>query len=140
VTRVPFLDLGRLHGSIRAELDEAFARVVASSAFIGGEEVAHFEEAFATAHGRRFAIGCASGTDALSLALHAAGIGAGDEVVVPSMTFFATAEAVIHAGAVPKIADVGSDSLLLTPEAVAAVRTNRTRPRRAVRRNSGVAG
>lgn len=127
MTRVPFLDLGRLHASIREELDAAFDRVTTSSEFIGGDEVARFEATFALAHSRRFAAGCASGTDALSLALHAAGIGAGDEVVVPSMTFIATAEAVIHAGAVPTIADVDPDTLLLTPTAVAKVRTPRTK-------------
>lgn len=125
--RVPFLDLGRLHETIRPQLDDAIDRVIGSSAFIGGDEVREFEAAFAVAHERDFAVGCASGTDALSLALRALDIGPGDEVVVPSMTFFATAEAVVHAGAVPVIADVDPTTLLLTPEQVDAVRTERTR-------------
>lgn len=124
---VPFLDLEGLHGSIRDELDEAFAEVVKTSAFVGGAPVKRFEAAFAAAHGRAFAVGCASGTDALSLALAACGIGAGDDVVVPSMTFFATAEAVTHVGATPIIADVDPDTLLLTERDVDAVMTDCTR-------------
>lgn len=126
MTKVPFLDLGRLHESIRDELDEAFDRVVRDSAFVGGAGAA-FEAAFADAHEAPAAAGCGSGTDALALALRALGVGPGDEVVVPAMTFVATAEAVVHAGAVPVIADVDPITLLLTEETVAAVRTPRTR-------------
>jgi dTDP-4-amino-4,6-dideoxygalactose transaminase len=124
---VPFLDLGRLHRSIRDELDAAFDRVLESSAFVGGEEVAAFEAEWATACRQAHAVGCNSGTDALALALHALGVGEGDEVVVPSMTFFATAEAVVHVGAVPVVADVEEGTLLLGPEQVDAVRTTQTR-------------
>jgi dTDP-4-amino-4,6-dideoxygalactose transaminase len=125
--KVPFQDLGRLHASIAAELDEAVSRVLETSAFVGGSEVADFEQAFAAAHGQRFAIGCGSGTDALALALRAAGIGPGDEVVVPAMTFVATAEAVVHCGATPVIVDVDPDTLLLDPEHVEQRRSSRTR-------------
>jgi dTDP-4-amino-4,6-dideoxygalactose transaminase len=125
--KIPFLDLARLHGSIRDELDEAIDRVIGASAFIGGEEVRAFESAFAEAHDVGHAVGCASGTDAISLSLRALGVGDGDEVVVPSMTFFATAEAVTHVGAVPVVADVDGSTLLLTPETVDAVRTPLTR-------------
>ncbi|MGZ4695216.1 MAG: DegT/DnrJ/EryC1/StrS family aminotransferase, partial [Acidimicrobiales bacterium] len=68
---VPFLDLGRLHESIRPEIDAAIDRVIKGSAFVGGGEVTAFEEAFAEAHGAAAAVGCASGTDALSFALRA---------------------------------------------------------------------
>jgi len=124
---IPFLDLTRLHESIAGELRSAFDDVLAKSSFVGGGAVAAFETAFATAHRAPAAAGCGSGTDALSLALRALGIGAGDELVVPSMTFVATAEAVVHTGATPVIADVDAQTLLLTPETVAAVRTERTR-------------
>ena len=123
---IPFLDLGALHASIDDELRDAFERVLAASAFIGGPELAAFEEEFSSAHGRARGVGCASGTDALALALRAAGIGPGDEVVVPAMTFVATAEAVVHVGATPVVADVDDDTLLLAPESVAAVATERT--------------
>jgi dTDP-4-amino-4,6-dideoxygalactose transaminase len=124
---VPFLDLARLHESVRDDLEKAFARVLHASAFIGGEEVQEFERAFASAHGRRAAAGCGSGTDALALALRALGVGPGHEVVVPAMTFVATAEAVVHVGATPVIADVDPASLLLTPETVDAVASERTK-------------
>ena len=124
---IPFLDLGRLHDSIRDELDEAIDRVIRTSAYIGGGEVQAFEADFAAAHRIDHAVGCASGTDAISLSLRALGVGEGDEVVVPSMTFFASAEAVTHLGATPVIADVDPTTLLLTPETVDAVRSPRTR-------------
>ena len=124
---VPFLDLGRLHESIRGDLDEAFDRVVSQSAFVGGDEVREFEDAFADAHESRSAVGCGSGTDALTLALRALGLRPGDEVIVPSMTFIATAEAVTNAGATPVVADVDPLTLLLSEETVQAARTPRTR-------------
>jgi dTDP-3-amino-3,4,6-trideoxy-alpha-D-glucose transaminase len=123
---IPFLDLKRLHQSIRPGLEEAIDRVVAASAFVGGEEVEAFESDFATAHGCPSAAGCASGTDALALTLRALGVGPGDEVIVPSMTFVATAEAVVHVGATPVLADVDRDTLLLSAEDVEKVRTSRT--------------
>jgi dTDP-4-amino-4,6-dideoxygalactose transaminase len=124
---IPFLSLGQLHAPIRAELRAAFDAVVDASAFIGGAAVSGFEAELASAHGRSHAVGCASGTDALALALHALGVGPGDEVILPAMTFIATAEAVVHVGATPVIADVDPSSLLLAPAAVDAVRTDRTR-------------
>lgn len=124
--RIPFQDLGRLHASIRDELDAAFDDVLARSAFIGGDGLL-FEEEFAAAHRIRSAAGCGSGTDALALSLRALGIGPGDEVILPSMTFIATAEAVLHVGATPVIVDVDPQMLLLDPAAVDAARTDRTR-------------
>jgi dTDP-4-amino-4,6-dideoxygalactose transaminase len=124
---VPFLNLAALHASIRSELDEAIGRVIETSGFVGGPEVAAFESELAAAHGVTYGIGCASGTDAISLVLRALDVGPGDEVIVPAMTFFASAEAVTHAGAVPVIADVDPTTLLLTPDGVDAVRTSRTR-------------
>lgn len=124
---IPFVDLDRLHDSMRPDLDAAFRRVVATSAFVGSGAVRDFESEFAAAHGRRGGAGCGSGTDALALALRALGVGEGDEVVVPSMTFVASAEAVVHAGATPVIADVDADTLLLSPGAVEQVRSSRTR-------------
>jgi dTDP-4-amino-4,6-dideoxygalactose transaminase len=125
--RVRFLDLARLHESIRTDLDAAFDRVVRDSAFVAPRLVDEFEAAFAAAHGRAGAAGCGSGTDALALALRALGVEPGDEVIVPSMTFVATAEAVAHVGAVPVIADVDARTLLIDPVSVARVRTPRTR-------------
>jgi dTDP-4-amino-4,6-dideoxygalactose transaminase len=125
--KIPFLDLGRLHWTIRDELDAAFDDVVGTSRFVGPKAVEGFEDAFAEAHGAPAAAGCGSGTDALALALRALGLGPGDEVIVPSFTFVATAEAVVHVGATPVLADVDPVTLLLDEASVAAVRTERTR-------------
>lgn len=124
---IPFLDLARLHESLRAELVAAFDRTLRYNAFIGGSEHTAFEQAFADAHGLAAGAGVGSGTDALAMALRALEVGAGDEVVVPAMTFIATAEAVLHAGATPVIADVDPDTLLLTPDTVDEVLTDRVR-------------
>jgi dTDP-4-amino-4,6-dideoxygalactose transaminase len=127
VTAVPFLDLRRLHETIGDELRQALDETIETSGFIGGTSVDDFEQAFAAAHGLRGAVGCGSGTDALALALRALGVGEGAEVIVPSMTFVATAEAVVHAGATPVVVDVDATTLLLDPEAVERARTPRTR-------------
>lgn len=124
---VPFQDLTRLHASIAEELRDAVQRVADSSAFVGGAEVLAFEEEYAVAHGRAQAVGCGSGTDALALALRALGIGPGDEVIVPAMTFVATGEAVVHVGATPVIVDVDPGTLLISSEEVRAARTSATR-------------
>lgn len=127
MTNVPFLDLGRMHASIRADLDTAIDRVITASSLVGGKEVEAFEHEFGAAHDLPRGAGCGSGTDALALALRALGVGPGDEVVVPAMTFVATAEAAVHVGATPVVADVDPVTLLLTPETVGAVTTERTR-------------
>jgi dTDP-4-amino-4,6-dideoxygalactose transaminase len=124
---LPFQDLARLHRSIDDELREAIESVIARSNFVGAGAARDFEAAFAAAHYRAFATGCGSGTDALALALRAVGIGAGDQVIVPAMTFVATLEAVVHVGATPVIADVDARSLLLTPATTAALQSPRTR-------------
>jgi len=124
---IPFLDLARLHARIGDELRAALDEVLDSSAFVGATASRAFEEDFAAACGAPHAAGCGSGTDALTLALVAAGIGPGDEVAVPAFTFVATAEAVVHAGATPVLADVDPHTLLLTPSSVDDDRTDRLR-------------
>jgi len=121
------VDLRPLHGTLANELIAAFTQVLASGEFVGGERVESFEEAFAQTHGVDFGAGCGSGTDALALALRALGIGGAAEVIVPAMTFVATAEAVIHAGAVPVIVDVDPNTLLIDPRAVEGALSPRTR-------------
>lgn len=100
------MDLQRSHAAIVGELRSAFERVLDSSGFTLGSEVESFEEAFADYCGVDHCIGVASGTAALTLALRAAGIGPGDEVIVPAHTYIATALAVRHAGAEPIFCDV----------------------------------
>src|SRR5205085_8463473 len=91
------------------------------------QAVSDFEREWAEYCGTSHAVGVANGTDALLLILEALGIGGGDEVVLPANTFFATAEAVVRAGAVPRFADVSPDTLLLTPQTLEAAITPRTR-------------
>lgn len=125
-TRVPFMDLARLHRPLEAELTAEFERVLGASAFVLGSEVEQFEREFAAYCGTAHAVGVASGTAALTMMLQAAGIGAGDEVIVPAHTFIASAFAVLHAGAIPVSADVDADTGLIDPDAVRAAITPRT--------------
>ena len=124
---IPLVDLGLQHAQVADEVQRGFSEVLASGAFIGGPAVTAFERAYAELIGVRHCIGVGNGTDAIELALRACGIGPGDEVVLPANTFVATAEAVVRAGAVPVLADVDKDCLLLDPESVASVLTPATR-------------
>ena len=124
--RVQFTALERQHEPLRKELLAAFARVLAGSSFILGEEVAHFEAEFAQYCGVADCVGVASGTAALALTLQAAGIGAGDEVIVPASTFIATALAVAHVGATPVVCDVDAGTALIDPGAARAMVGPRT--------------
>jgi len=105
---------------------ERLAGVAASGAYILGPEVSAFEEEFASYLGVRHCVGVANGTDALTIALRAVGVRPGDEVVVPSLTFYATAEAVVNAGATPVFCDVDADTMCVTQATVAAAMTERT--------------
>jgi dTDP-4-amino-4,6-dideoxygalactose transaminase len=124
--KVPFVDLGRQHARVAPSLREAFDRVLGSSQFILGEEAARFEESFAEYCGVDHCVGLNSGTAALTLMLQAAGIGPGDEVIVPAHTFLATALAVVHAGATPVCADVEQGTGLINVEAIRATIGPRT--------------
>ena len=124
---VPFVDLKQQYASIKTEVDAAIARVVENTSFILGPQVRAFEAAFAEYAGARACIGVNSGTAALQLALMAAGIGAGDEVIVPSFTFFATAEAVSVLGATPIFVDVDPASYTVTAATIERAITPRTR-------------
>jgi dTDP-4-amino-4,6-dideoxygalactose transaminase len=113
VQAVPLLDLTRQYQPLREPIQAALARVIESQRFILGPEVEHFEQRFAEYCGARYAVGCASGTDALELALLASGIGPGDEVLTVPFTFFATAGAILSVGARPVFIDVEPDSFNL---------------------------
>jgi dTDP-3-amino-3,4,6-trideoxy-alpha-D-glucose transaminase len=124
---VPFLDLAPVHEGLKAELLAAISDLIDLGAFTNGAAVADFERAFAEHCGTRCCVGTASGLDALRLALIAAGIEPGDEVVVPAMTFVATFEAVTQAGGRPVVADVSDADDGLDPAAAAAALTGSTR-------------
>ena len=124
---VPLFDTRSPLAPLRAEIDARIADVVERGAFILGSEVAAFEAEFAAYVGARHAIGVANGTDALTLALRALGVGPGDEVVVPSFTFYASAEAIPPTGARPVFCDIDPATFCVTPETVAAALTPRTK-------------
>jgi dTDP-4-amino-4,6-dideoxygalactose transaminase len=118
--RVPFLDLRAQDAVVGAEIRAALADVVASQQFVLGAHVARFEDAMAAYAGVRYAVGVASGTDALALALAALGAGPGRAVVTTPFSFFATASTIVRVGARPVFADVDPEDLNLDPAAAAA--------------------
>jgi dTDP-4-amino-4,6-dideoxygalactose transaminase len=115
---IPALDLTRQYESIQGDVQRAIKRVCASQHFIMGEEVARFEEAAADFLHVKHAVSCASGTDAIWLAFQAAGIGSGDEVITTPFSFFASASAMVRAGAKPVFVDVDEETLNLDADAI----------------------
>jgi dTDP-3-amino-3,4,6-trideoxy-alpha-D-glucose transaminase len=124
---VPLFDPATPLVPLRRRLREAVDDVLDRGHFILGPEVAAFEEEFATLLGVEHVVGVANGTEALTLALRALGVGPGDEVVVPSFTFYASAEAIPPTGARPVFCDVDPETFLATPETVRAALTPRTK-------------
>jgi dTDP-4-amino-4,6-dideoxygalactose transaminase len=123
---VRFVALDKQHAHIEDELTEAFARLLRTSAYTLGTEVEQFESDFADYCETGECVGVSSGTAALSLVLRAAGIGPGDEVIVPGHTFIASALGAVHAGATPVLCDVDEATGLIDPEAARAAITPRT--------------
>jgi dTDP-4-amino-4,6-dideoxygalactose transaminase len=125
VSSVPMLDVSRENNRLRDELDAAIAEVVRSGAFVHGPACARLEAAVASYCGTAHAVGCASGSDALLLPLIALGIGPGDEVIMPSFTFFATAGAVWRLGARPVFVDIDPLTFNLSPgDLIGKITTN----------------
>jgi dTDP-4-amino-4,6-dideoxygalactose transaminase len=112
------LDLSRQYAGLRAEVLAAVDRVCDSQHYILGEEVTRFEQEFAALCGTPHAVGCASGTDALWLALAAAGVGTGHEVITTPFSFFATASSIVRAGARPVFVDIDPATFNMDPNAV----------------------
>src|SRR5467141_2437370 len=125
--KVPLIDLSGQHQSLRPKLLEAVARVIDSQQFVLGSEVASLEEEIASYSTTNFAIGCASGSDALLLALMALDIKAGDEVITTPFTFFATGSAIARLGARPVFVDIDARTYNIDPAKVEAAITPRTR-------------
>lgn len=124
---VPLLDVNRQNAPLQEEIQSALAEVCASGAFVHGPACQQFEEAMARYCGVQHAVGCASGSDALLLALMALEIGPGDEVVLPSFTFFATASAVTRLGATPVFADILPATFNIDPDDVIRKLSPRTK-------------
>ncbi|HID24458.1 MAG TPA: DegT/DnrJ/EryC1/StrS family aminotransferase, partial [Planctomycetaceae bacterium] len=124
---VPFVDLSFQYAPLHDAIREAMERVLASQAFILGQEVETFEEHVAEYCDSQFAVGCASGSDALLLALMALDIGPGDEVITTPFSFFATASCITRTGAKPVFVDIDPASFNLDPAKVEDAVTPRTR-------------
>ena len=124
---VPFIDLSAQHQPIADELLAAVSRVLENGQFILGEEVAALEAEIASFCDSRYAISCASGTDALVLSLMALGIGPGDEVITSPFTFFATAGAIHRVGATPVFVDIEPGGFNICPKLTAAAITENTK-------------
>ena len=124
---IPYVDLKSQYQSIKPEIDAAVQRVLDSTQFILGDEVAAFEREFAAYCGGRDAVALNSGTSALHLALLAADIGPGDEVITVPFTFVATAAAIIYSGAKPVFVDIDPDTYCMAPDQIARAITPRTK-------------
>ncbi|MCI0595797.1 MAG: DegT/DnrJ/EryC1/StrS family aminotransferase [candidate division Zixibacteria bacterium] len=125
--KVPLLDLKRQYQTIKPELDSALMNVLAHAQFILGPEVKQFEEKAAAFCQTKHAIGVASGTDALLLALRASGVGPGDEVITSTFSFFASAGVVSRLGATPVFADIDPKTYNVTAELIAKKITSKTK-------------
>ena len=124
---IPLVDLKAQYATIKPEIDAAIARVLAETSFIMGPEVEAFDREFAAWIGAPHAIGVSSGTDALHLVLRALGVGPGDEVITSSMSFVASAEAIVMAGATPVFADIDPRTYNIDPGRIAERITPRTK-------------
>jgi len=124
---VPLFDTVTPLAPLREQIDAAIARVIDSRRFILGPEVTAFEQEFAAYCGASHAVGVANGTDALTIALRAMGVGPGDDVIVPSFTFYASVEAIVPAGARPVFCDVDADTGCVTADTVRAALTPATK-------------
>ncbi len=125
--KIPMVDLKGQYESLKSEIDAAILQALGETRFILGPNVQAFDQEAAEYLGVDHAISCANGTDALHLALLAAGIGAGDEVITSAFTFIATAEAIRYVGATPVFVDIQPDSFNIDPQRVREAVTDRTR-------------
>lgn len=124
---VPFIDLSEQYNSVKDEIDAGLKKVFQKGNFILGEEEKNFEKAFAQYCGAQFGVGVNSGTDALYLALAALDIEAGDEVILPTHTFIATALCISYTGATPVLVDIEKDTYNLDPKKLKAAITKNTK-------------
>jgi dTDP-4-amino-4,6-dideoxygalactose transaminase len=124
---IPFLDLKSQYASIKSEIDAAIQGVLNSCQFTLGDEVAAFEEEFASYCGSKYGVGVNSGTSALHLALLAAGIGPGDEVITVPFTFVATVAAIHYTGAKTVFVDIDPRTYTMDARAIEAAITSRTK-------------
>jgi dTDP-4-amino-4,6-dideoxygalactose transaminase len=127
MNEIPLVDLKAQYLSIKVEIDTAIQKVLDSTQFINGQEVKKFEEAFADYCDAKYAIGISSGTDALHLAFLALGVVPGDEVITVAHTFTASAEAIVHCGAVPVFVDIDPRTYTIDPARIEQAITAKTK-------------
>ena len=127
MSRIPLVDLAAAHAEVADEVEAGFKRIIAETAFVGGAEVAAFEQEYAAFSGLPHCVGVANGTDALELAFRAVGVGPGSEVILPANTFIATAEAVARTGARVVLVDCDPRTYLIDVDAALAAVTPATR-------------
>jgi dTDP-3-amino-3,4,6-trideoxy-alpha-D-glucose transaminase len=116
--KLPLFDIDALLLPLRPRLQEAAVTAISAGVFILGPEVEAFEREFASYLGVKHVVGVANGTEAITIGLRAMGVGPGDEVIVPSFTFYASAEAIVPTGARPVFCDVDPETMMVTPETV----------------------
>lgn len=125
--KVSFVSFERMHNELENDIFEKFKEVYSKNMFIKGSELENFESSFARYCGAKYAVGCGTGLDALHLILRAYGIGEGDEVIVPSNTFIATALAVSYAGATPVLVEPDVRTYTLNPDLIEDKITKKTK-------------
>jgi len=124
---IQYLDMAARFARVAHAIEPALSETLYSGRYIGGSQVDAFTRAIADLFGKAHGVGVGCGTDAVTMAVQSLGIGPGDEVIVPAVSFFATAGGVLRAGAIPVVVDVLPDRPLLDPDAAAAARSPRTR-------------
>lgn len=127
MNKIPFVDLYAQYLSIKEDIDEAIEKTIRNSAYIGGQAVKDFEKAFARYLGIDYVIGCGNGTDSLEILLTCYGVGAGDEVIVPAISWISTSEAVTAVGATPVFVDIHPDYFTIDIEKIEQAITAKTR-------------
>src|SRR3954465_10894896 len=125
--KVPLLDLAEQHRQLRPEIDAAIGRVLDTNGFILGAEVAALEQEIAEYCNAKYAVGCASGSDAILLALMAVGVGPGNEVITTPYSFFATVSSITRLGATPVLVDIEPDTFNIDPTQIEAKITANTK-------------
>lgn len=123
---VPFVDLHAQYVGIKSEIDAAIAEVISTSAFVRGPFVEKFEEMYAVASDRKYCVSCANGTDSLYIAMHALGVGPGDEVIAPAHSWISTTETISQLGATVVFCDTDVDTFTIDPAKIASLITSRT--------------
>lgn len=125
--QISLVDLGIQYQNMKSEIDEAIASTLTQTAFIGGQRVVQFEEEFARYLGVDHVISCGNGTDSLEILLEVFGVGVGDEVLVPALSWISTSEVVATRGATPVFVDVDPDTYVMDPAQAEAKITERTK-------------